>query len=88
MIYTFDIEDAEQSYNEQKFICDELKTAIQCVEEYCENTEAKAPILDELNTALEYAMATLAARKVSLDAAEQEWKAAQQAPTADATSTA
>ena len=40
----------------EKFICDELKTAIQCVEEYCENTEAKAPILDELNTALEYAV--------------------------------
>lgn len=87
MIYTFDIEDAEQSYNEQKFICDELKTAIQCVEEYCENTEAKASILDELNTALEYAMATLAARKAALDVAEQEWKAAQQAPATNATGT-
>lgn len=88
MIYTFDIEDAEQSYNEQKFIFDELKTAIQCVEEYCENTEAKAYILDELNTNLEYATATLTARKAALDAAEQEWKAAQQAPAAKATSTA
>ena len=88
MIYTFDIEDAEQSYNEQKFICDELKTAIQCVEEYCENTEAKAYILDELNTNLEYATATLTARKAALDAAEQEWKAAKQAPAAKSTSTA
>lgn len=88
MVYTFDIEDAEQSYNEQKFICDELKTAIQCVEEYCENTEARAYILDELNTNLEYATATLTARKAALDAAEQEWKAAQQAPAAKATSTA
>lgn len=87
MIYTFDIEDAEQSYNEQKFICDELKTAIQCVEEYCENTEAKVHIINELNTNLEYAMATLAARKVPLDVAEQEWKAAQQAPATNATGT-
>lgn len=87
MIYTFDIEDAEQSYNEQKFICDELKTAIQCVDEYCGNTEAKAYIINELNTNLECATAILTARKAAFDAAEQEWRSAQQATAADVTGT-
>lgn len=61
---------AEEKYNEQKYICDSLRTAIEAIQDYLGWSEARDIIVDELENSLEGAENTLLRCKATLDAAE------------------
>ena len=64
-------EKAEERYNEQKYICDSLRTAIDTIQDYLDWSEARDTIVDELVNTLEGAERTLLCYETTLSDAEK-----------------
>lgn len=65
-------EKAEERYNEQKYICDSLRTAINTIQDYLDWSEARDTIVDELENTLEGVESTLLCYEAALSAAEKK----------------
>lgn len=65
-------EKAEERYNEQKYICDSLRTAINTIQDYLDWSEARDTIVDKLENTLEGAERTLLCYEDTLSATEKQ----------------
>ena len=70
---------AQEEFDAQQFICRELETAIQAVQDFCEDTEHRQAILCELTEFQEVANNWLDMLGRKLSAAEQCYSEAQRA---------
>lgn len=68
---------AYEEFHSQQYICKELATAIQAVQDFCEDTEHRAVILHELTEFQDGADNRLNALRRKLSAAEQCYAEAQ-----------
>lgn len=68
------MEAAQEEFDAQQYICQELATAIQAVQDFCEDTEHKRVILYELTEFQEGADNRLSKLRRKLSAAEQHYK--------------
>ena len=64
-------EKAEERYNEQKYICDSLRAAIDTIQDYLDCSEARDAIVDELENTLEGAERTWLCYETALSDAEK-----------------
>lgn len=73
------VDAAQEEFDAQQYICRELATAIQAVQDFCEDTEHKSVILHELTMFQESADDWLNELRRKLNTAEQCYADAQRA---------
>lgn len=73
------MDNAQEEFEAQQYICQELATAIQAVQDFCEDTEHRRVILHELTEFQEGADNRLNEMRRKLSAAEQCYSEAQRA---------
>lgn len=73
------VEAAQGEFDAQQYICRELATAIQAVQDFCEDTEHRSVILQELTDFQEVADNRLNELRRKLSTAEQCYAEAQRA---------
>ena len=73
------MEAAQEEFDAQQYVCQELAAAIQAVEDFCEDTEHRRVILHELTEFQEGADNRLNEMRRKLSAAEQHYTEAQRA---------